>query len=173
MNRAHSAATDGLTEQPLPIEAGSSLPTLAAQSLPPLRAIAYVSSAIAPLAVPELESLHQQAMAWNQRQGITGVLLYSDGNFMQYIEGPAPEIDRLYERIRADARHRALIELLNEATAQRSFAQWHMGLAQVTSSDVLALSTARWEELRAAPPTGTERSPGLILLVSFWQREQR
>jgi Sensors of blue-light using FAD len=172
MNRAQRAHTEGLPEQALPVQPGLSAPALAPRAGSTLAAVAYVSTADTPLAVPELERLHQQAMARNGRHGVTGVLLYNDGNFMQYIEGPAAEVDRLYQSIRADVRHRALIELLNEPVAHRSFAQWHMGLAQATDSDVLALSTASWEQVRAATATGQANSTGLTLLLSFWQQEQ-
>jgi len=42
----------------------------------------------------------------NAERGIVGGLFFGDGCFLQCLEGPDEAVDRLYERIRADSRHR-------------------------------------------------------------------
>lgn len=135
-----------------------------------LRAIAYVSSATQLMAVPQLESLLVQARDLNLESGVTGVLLYSDGNFMQYFEGSEDSMRVTFERIRASRRHRDIIELLNECITQRSFPDWQMGFAQPTQSELLALSTARWQSMAGEAPGSSAISPGLALLQDFWKR---
>lgn len=135
-----------------------------------LRAIAYVSSATQLMAVPQLESLLVQARDLNLESGVTGVLLYSDGNFMQYFEGSEDSMRVTFERIRASRRHRDIIELLNECITQRSFPDWQMGFAQPTQSELLALSTARWQSMAGEAPGSSAISPGLALLRDFWKR---
>lgn len=44
----------------------------------------------------------------NRRDEITGVLAFSDGMFIQAIEGPDNAVDRLMARLRDDTRHRDL-----------------------------------------------------------------
>ena len=139
-----------------------------------LRAIAYVSSATQQLmTVPQLESLLVQARDLNLQSAVTGVLLYSDGNFMQYFEGSEDSVRDTYERIRASRRHRDIIEILNERIAQRSFPDWQMGFAQPAQSELLALSTARWQSMAGEALGSSAISPGLALLQNFWKRARR
>jgi len=135
-----------------------------------LRAIVYVSSATQLMSVPQLESLLVVARGLNLESAVTGVLLYSDGNFMQYFEGSEESVRVTYERIRASRRHKDIIEILNERVAQRSFPDWQMGFAQPTQSELLALSKARWQSMAGEAPGSSDISPGLALLQDFWKR---
>ena len=138
-----------------------------------LRAIVYVSTATHLMTVPQLESLLVGARDLNLESSVTGVLLYSDGNFMQYFEG-SEEAGRItYERIRSSRRHKGIIELLNERISQRSFPDWQMGFAQPTQSELLALSTARWQSMGGEAPGSLAASPGLALLRGFWKGARR
>jgi hypothetical protein len=47
----------------------------------------YASSAQRPLEAPELENIANVARSNNARQGISGMLLYKDGHFIQLLEG--------------------------------------------------------------------------------------
>jgi hypothetical protein len=109
----------------------------------------------------------------NLEKAVTGVLLYSDGNFMQYFEGSEESVRFTYERIRASRRHKDIIEILNKRIAQRSFPDWQMGFAQPTQSELLALSTARWQSMAGEAPGSSAISPGLALLQNFWKRSRR
>ena len=125
------------------------------------------------MTVPQLESLLIEARDFNLQHSVTGVLLYSDGNFMQCFEGPEKSMHGTYERIRASRRHRDIIELLNKPIEARSFADWQMGFAEPTQSELLALSTARWESMDDTMRRSLSASPGLLLLQSFWKRSRR
>jgi hypothetical protein len=138
-----------------------------------LRAIAYVSSATQLMTVPQVESLLVEARGLNLESAVTGVLLYSDGNFIQYFEGSEDSMRVTYERIRASRRHKNIIEILNERVTQRSFPDWQMGFAQPTESELLALSTARWQRMAGVAPGSSATSPGLALLQNFWMRARR
>ncbi|MCW5658490.1 MAG: BLUF domain-containing protein [Burkholderiaceae bacterium] len=138
-----------------------------------LKAIAYVSSATQLMTVAQLESLLVEARDLNLESGVTGVLLYSDGNFMQYFEGSEESMRVTYERIRASQRHKDIMEILNERIAQRSFPDWQMGFAQATQSELLALSTARWQRMAGEARDSSAVSPGLALLQNFWRRARK
>ena len=92
---------------------------------------------------------------------------------MQCFEGPQQAVHETYGRIRSSRQHTDIIELLNERLDVRSFADWQMGFSQVTRSELLTLSNARWErlntEVRAASPT----SSGLALLQNFWKHTRK
>ena len=62
----------------------------------------------------------------NQRFQITGALICRSDLYLQFLEGPASEIDRIYQNIRRDDRH-VEITLLAEGGAQaRLFPDWAM-----------------------------------------------
>lgn len=75
-----------------------------------------------------LDILHSSRIH-NAAVNISGVLLYSEGTFIQLLEGRDKIIDALYKRIQADERHTNVITLVNQTTDEKSFEQWLMGFA--------------------------------------------
>lgn len=86
-----------------------------------LDAVVYVSSAVRLLDGPDLEALLVDARAFNEKSDVTGALLYDDGAFFQYFEGPEPEVAEVYERIKRSRLHKGLIELFHRPVEQRQF----------------------------------------------------
>jgi hypothetical protein len=87
----------------------------------------YVSSASRLLTETELVELLRVSRENNQRDDITGMLLYKGGNFMQVIEGPEEAVRKLYDKILRDSRHSGIMTLLEEQIQDRSFPNWSMG----------------------------------------------
>ena len=137
-----------------------------------LQALTYVSSARAPMKDAGLQQLLQRARANNQREGVTGVLLYADGNFMQYIEGQPEALQRVYAIIRADRKHHGLIELFSEQVSERAFSDWTMAYAPTHKAEIVRLSNANWSGDGAAG-SRHERPLGLSLLTEFWDMHHR
>ena len=88
--------------------------------------ITYVSSAVHQFRELTLLDLVDQCQSNNSRLGVTGILVYSDGNFMQVIEGPDLVTNALYERIRLDARHHDVITVHSQSLDRREFQGWSM-----------------------------------------------
>ncbi len=88
--------------------------------------ITYVSSAVQQFRDATLLDLVEQCQGNNTRLGVTGVLVYSDGNFMQVIEGPDLVTHALYYRIRRDDRHRDVTTVHMQALEGREFQGWSM-----------------------------------------------
>jgi hypothetical protein len=84
-----------------------------------LDSLVYVSSAVRLLSLDEISDLLKRARERNKEYGITGVLLYIGGNFMQYIEGPKDNLDVIYKIIREDEQHTGLIMVSREAIENR------------------------------------------------------
>jgi hypothetical protein len=101
---------------------------------------------------------------------VTGVLLYAEGTFLQYIEGPAAGLDRAYSAIQRDALHHNIFELIREPIDRREFALWPMGFpyAQLESGDdsISQLVALLGDEAAAM-------SPGRLLLNAFWARHRQ
>ncbi len=72
----------------------------------------------------------------NERDGITGMLLYKGGNFMQTIEGPDEAIERLRVRLTSDPRHHGLAVLVDGTRPQRLFDGWTMGFRELGSREL-------------------------------------
>ena len=93
--------------------------------------LVYVSTATQVMKDGELLGLLRVARKNNTRRGITGLLLYMGGNFMQVIEGPADVARGLRDRIARDPRHQSMLTLLDKPIAERQFAEWTMGFQNV------------------------------------------
>ncbi len=88
----------------------------------------------------------------NAELGVTGMLLYKDGNFMQVLEGEEVAVRRLYARIAADPRHGSEITLQEGFSEGRQFPDWSMGFRDLNSPEERA--TPVYGELLNAPLTG-------------------
>jgi hypothetical protein len=144
--------------------------------VPSLTAIAYVSSATTRhLSAPVLDRLLMDAREFNARADVTGALLYHDGSFFQYLEGPERGVESVYSRIKRASQHKDLIEIHRETVSQRHFSEWSMGFAVSASTAIQEISQARWHAQReeAVRQDPGAHSPGLQLLLSFWSRAQR
>jgi Sensors of blue-light using FAD len=101
-----------------------------------LKQILFFSSANHLFSDDELLELLKIARANNARDGITGMLLYVDGNFVQLIEGPDDAVDRLYAKIGRDPRHSSLLKALDGPIGERRFADWTLGFHQVSGAQI-------------------------------------
>jgi hypothetical protein len=93
--------------------------------------LVYASSAASLFRPEDLASILAASRSWNASHDVTGVLLYSDGNILQALEGPPAAVDVTFERVQADARHRGIMVIYRGSAAERSFPDWAMGLRTV------------------------------------------
>lgn len=63
----------------------------------------------------------------NAKVGVTGMLLYAEGSFMQVLEGEREVVESLFNKIERDARHFETRVLLKVEVEERSFGDWSMG----------------------------------------------
>jgi hypothetical protein len=92
----------------------------------------YASRAVPAVDQEELITILRQSKANNPAIGVTGVLCFSGGIFLQVIEGGRSAVNRLYNRIAADPRHTEVEVLLYEEIGERRFASWSMGQANMS-----------------------------------------
>src|SRR5579862_5466060 len=98
----------------------------------------YVSSATELFSTEELTDLLLHSREANERAGLSGMLLYKDGNFMQTVEGPGEAVEDLEARLARDPRHRGMLVLLRGERQQREFDGWSMGFRDLTVAADLA-----------------------------------
>ena len=92
-----------------------------------METLTYVSTAVELFSKEDLEHLLRESRARNSQHGITGLLLYNDGTFMQTIEGSTADVRQLYENICADTTHYGIIKLVHQDISERVFPDWSMG----------------------------------------------
>ena len=92
-----------------------------------LKYLVYTSTPTRAMVPEDFESILLTARQRNRRVGITGILLFRDDCFIQFLEGPPSEVDALLDDIIADERHHRVRVLLTETTVDRSFPDWQMG----------------------------------------------
>ncbi|MDA8456622.1 BLUF domain-containing protein [Acidovorax sp. GBBC 3334] len=90
-----------------------------------------------------IEAILAQSRQHNSACGITGVLCYGGGVFLQAIEGGRSAVSALYGHIQRDQRHKD-VELLHfEEIDERRFSGWTMGqvnLGKINHSILLRYS---------------------------------
>ncbi len=101
--------------------------------------LAYVSSTDRSFTPAEIAELLIKSRESNQRQGITGILLYKNGNVLQILEGDPTAVRSLFIRIGADPRHHGVIRLYEKRIEIRDFPDWTMAFKDLDSPDVAAL----------------------------------
>ena len=129
----------------------------------------YVSSAVTLFSEKDLFDLLEKSRHNNHKVGVTGMLLYKEGNFMQFLEGPKEEVFKLLEKIKKDPRHRGIITLLQQEHNEREFSEWAMGFKKLGSDQLLEVPG--YSDFLDLPLSSdqflTEPSKCLRLLLNF------
>jgi len=73
-----------------------------------------------------IDEIVARAAAFNQSQGITGLLAVENGKVCQALEGDAARVDSLYEAIRRDPRHHGVLLMDRRDISGQHFNAWGM-----------------------------------------------
>jgi hypothetical protein len=122
----------------------------------------YVSKAVNDDANSHTEAILASSRSHNVSNGITGILCYGGGIFLQVIEGGRAQVNELYNALVQDKRHTDVVLLHYEEITQRRFSGWTMGqvnLAKLNTSIVL-----KYSEKPELDPYGVSGSMSLALL---------
>ena len=93
-----------------------------------MKSIAYVSRA--PISdrsirMPNgLSDIISASRKHNPKSQITGIISYREGQYLQVLEGPSAEIDKLMAKIVADPRHEDIWVFFDARVIKRSFDNW-------------------------------------------------
>ena len=121
----------------------------------------YASRSVDPR--PEaIEAILAQSRQHNPSCGITGILCYGGGIFLQAIEGGREAVSELYGHIQRDARHKDVVLLHYEEISERRFGGWTMG--QVNLSRVNASIVLKYSEKPELDPYAVSGRVSLALL---------
>jgi hypothetical protein len=134
----------------------------------PVYQLIYTSCPCESLTPPVLSELMALSRRNNAREGITGILLHTEGQFMQVVEGPRAAVDRLMERIHKDTRHEDVRIVMAHTVMRRDFGEWDMAL-HALPREALGKSSALSEFFKPEFDIRSLRygSPASFLLQAF------
>lgn len=95
----------------------------------------YASSAVERFSDEQLEALLEVSRRNNETVNVSGMLLYYDGSFIQYIEGEKADVETLFERISLDSRHFGVFVLDKGDISTRALPHWKMGYTSLSAED--------------------------------------
>jgi len=134
----------------------------------------YCSVSVAPQVTDvDLEHILASARRRNLEAGITGMLLYYRGEFVQILEGRKKSVENVYEKfIGPDLQHTALNKVHQNTISHRSFSEWSMGFigepeieSRMPSSVIGILMNLLSDEAKSKP-----FSMGLNAFVSIYNQ---
>lgn len=97
--------------------------------------IIYASAASRLFTEPDLGALLRLSRRNNAAAGLTGMLLYDRGSFLQVLEGEQASVMRLVGKIKTDRRHTRLSVVLERTLPERQFSGWEMGFVSMVGLD--------------------------------------
>lgn len=72
----------------------------------------------------------------NAKLQISGMLLLTENNFFQVLEGKSKVVDGLFNKIKLDKRHDKIVEIIKEPIPHRAFKDWSMGFTEATAEEL-------------------------------------
>ena len=123
----------------------------------------------------DLVRILEKSEALNQRDAVHGMLLLSDGNFMQCIEGERTGLDATYARILASPLHQRVIEMFRSPIARRRFNSWDWAFKMGNLSEFSTPETAQFLEAprHDQPVIWKQRALEQKILREFWDSTAR
>ena len=122
----------------------------------------YVSRAADTLTPAMIDGIIAQSRKNNPDAGITGLLCHSGNVFMQVLEGGRAAVNATFTRIVRDTRHSDVQLLLYEEIAERRFAGWTMGRANLEKINISVL--LKYSEKPVLDPYSVSGKASMALL---------
>ncbi|NVO30382.1 BLUF domain-containing protein [Hymenobacter lapidiphilus] len=102
--------------------------------------LVYSSQIVGALSESLLREMLQKFRHYNHQVGITGILLYCNGQVLQVLEGERTVVEQLYSRIEHDPRHGNVVKLADGPVSWREFPEWSMAFAVASPSAFSSLT---------------------------------
>ena len=130
----------------------------------------YVSSTARDFPQAQLREILAVSRANNAPLGVTGMLLYIDGGFLQVMEGERDTLQRLYAKIADDKRHWDA-KLLFDDAASRNFGAWSMGFKELDPAADAGVVAITQDAVKGLIRPG-DAGPVLDVLIRTFQTVQ-
>ncbi|MBU6378840.1 MAG: BLUF domain-containing protein [Gammaproteobacteria bacterium] len=105
--------------------------------------VTYISQEASPLSADALLGLLSECHRNNTARGLTGMLLFGNGTFLQSLEGEREVVEALMQKIARDPRHTGMKILRQDAIEERQYVDWSMGFERVTEKTLAEIPGLR------------------------------
>lgn len=133
--------------------------------------IVYYSTATKEFSEQDLIELLSVAIKYNSAMGITGCLVYSNGKFIQLLEGDRRHVLELFEKIKRDPRHNNVTVTVEMTVNQKLFPDWGMAF-KFLEKDVLKQYGVKDPSKWIYSEFNAEASPGKEAIFNFAVRNK-
>ena len=133
-----------------------------------LHRVVYVSQATQDMKISQAEFVAYilaKASAFNEPLQVTGALLACDGWFLQVLEGPRINVEKVLQRIYADRNHKDIRRLWSGPIECRQFANWSMCANTFSSRDAEIVDVLRTSSGFDGDRIGLKSAMKLLLTV--------
>ena len=115
--------------------------------------ICYISTARPHVSFDSVDEILAVSRRNNNRDRITGLLLFNGKRFLQLLEGAPPLVEAAYARIQRDGRHFAVVKLSERRIEEREFGGWDMAFERFAPDRREAVTTKVAELTQLAAPS--------------------
>jgi len=126
----------------------------------------YISTAVKLMSQDDLADILTKSRANNIAKKVTGILLYSQGTFIQALEGDEEAVMETYHKIEKDGNHKNLVIIITGTSKQRVFADWSMAFISVDPNKMDELE-GYINPLKQELFEGNETNPAITIMKTF------
>jgi hypothetical protein len=101
-----------------------------------MKYLVYISTAHRLMTEAGLVDILNVSRKNNQKNSLTGMLLYGEGTFIQVLEGEEGVLNETYEVVKADGRHKNVIKVAEGDIEKRNFPDWSMGFKSANKQEL-------------------------------------
>lgn len=124
--------------------------------------VTYLSRESKSLTSKALVDLLEQCKHNNPSLGVTGMLLYANGTFLQTLEGETNTVETLLEKIARDSRHQDFQVIKREVTSTRLYENWSMGFERLTEAALQEVPALQAFQLENFNPEFLGTNPTIV-----------
>lgn len=128
--------------------------------------LSFASDGIDEMAIKDILN---KARAKNSDKGISGMLLFKGGVFLQLLEGLKDDVRQLYKKIEVDGRHQNLKILIEtDINEKRIFDSWTMAYKEISGPDLELINTILpWAKIVDCDPSEYNNKLILDIIKQF------
>lgn len=104
-----------------------------------MKSVLYLSEQVIEFSESEISEIANYSRKKNHGRGIYGYLNFSNGQFVQYLEGEDEAVSLLLDTIKQDPRHQFVYGIETHQFEQRLFPSWDMRLLSSDEADQINL----------------------------------
>jgi hypothetical protein len=133
--------------------------------------ITYCSLANPDLKMESIRHILEEARDFNEKNNITGCLLYHNREFIQILEGDKETLQDLFAKIGRDSRHSDILLLAEGDKESRTFYQWSMAFHELSPEDLQGIGKEVFVDNFMTFASMAEKRTFPAML--FWSRAQQ